>query len=97
MTNLGLRVRFDVTIMIAPACISGLSPTTPSRSPACLGYPPSPLRVQCIVFMNQIKNINFLFHDDEYEPECRYADIVELTPGACRKLGSLFVGLFFQE
>jgi hypothetical protein len=46
--------------------------------------------------MNQIENINFLFHNDEYEPG-RYTDIVESTPGACRKLGSLFVGLFLQE
>jgi hypothetical protein len=61
-----------------------------------LAYPPLPLRVQRIVLINRIENINFLFHHDEYEPG-RYADTVELTLGACRKLGSHFVGLFFQE
>jgi hypothetical protein len=66
------------------------------KSPASVGYPPSPLRVQRIVLMNQIENINLLFHHDEYEPG-RYTDIVESTQGACRRLGSHVIGLFLQE
>ena len=84
ITDLELRVRFAGTII-------GIAPVYPSE------YPPPPLRVQRIVLMNQIENINFLFHHDEYEPACKCADIVELTLGACRKSGSLFVGLFLQE
>ena len=97
MTNLGLRVRFDVTIMNCSSLYLRALNRRQTQSPAHLGYPPSPLGVQRIVLMNQIENITFLFHHDEFDFACKYADIVELTPGACRKLGSLFVGLFFQE
>ena len=83
ITDLDLRVRFAGTII-------GIAPVYPSE------YPPPPLRVKRIVLMNQIENINFLLHHDEYEPG-RYTDIVELTLGACRKLSSLFVGLLCQK
>ena len=55
VTNLGLRVRFDVTI------------SELLQFAARLGYSSSPLRVQRIVLMNEIENITFLFHPDEYK------------------------------
>ena len=54
ITDLDLRVRFAGTII-------GIAPVYPSE------YPPPPLRVQRIVLMNEIENITFLFHPDEYK------------------------------
>jgi hypothetical protein len=81
------------------------------KSPACVGYPPSPLRVQRIVLMNQIEKINSLFHDDEYEPGaskrsgCRLGIggyslprlPSELSGGAVQWVRDVFQGAFRQR
>jgi hypothetical protein len=65
VTNLGLRVRFAAVISELLHLYLRALTDDKFKSPACSGYPPSPLHVQRIVLMNQIENINLLFQHDE--------------------------------